>query len=95
MPTLLELFEQGQNEQLWERCCGFYDLSLTDFMRLQEQILLEQIDLLPHSELGRKVLCGERPRTVSEFRQLIPLTTYRDYVPYLSEKIESALPSNR
>jgi hypothetical protein len=92
MSSLLELLRQGQNEQLWERCCGFYDLSLDQFMKLQEQILLEQIELLPHSDLGKKLLCGERPKTVAEFRRQVPLTTYRDYVPYLSEKIESALP---
>jgi hypothetical protein len=93
MPSLLELLQQGQDAQLWERCCGFYDLSLDQFMKLQEQILLEQIELLPYSELGRKLLCGERPKTVAEFREQIPLTTYRDYVPYLPEKLESALPS--
>jgi len=34
MTTLDELFRQGSNEELWQRCCGFIDLSLPEFMNI-------------------------------------------------------------
>ena len=36
---------------------------------------------------------GARPRTVEEFRELVPLTTYKDYCPELLEKREDILPA--
>ncbi|MCJ7743889.1 MAG: GH3 auxin-responsive promoter family protein, partial [Dehalococcoidales bacterium] len=83
MSTLIELFRQGKHEELWRRCCGFIDLSLEDFMRIQRQLLLEQLELLKKSELGRYIMHELSPRNVDEFRELVPLTTYDDYAPYL------------
>ncbi|MFH1141474.1 MAG: GH3 auxin-responsive promoter family protein, partial [Chloroflexota bacterium] len=48
--------------------------------------------LLPRSELGRKVLGKARPRSLEEFRETVPLTTYGDYLPFLIEKREDVLP---
>ena len=28
-----ELIVQGRNQELWQRCCGFIDLSLKDYGR--------------------------------------------------------------
>jgi len=91
MTAEAELFKQGKYEELWQRCCGFIDLSLEDFMRIQRRLLLEQIELLKECKLGRKVMPGV-PRTVDEFREQVPLTTYADYESYLLTKDESALP---
>jgi hypothetical protein len=62
-------------------------------MSIQRRLLLEQIELLNNCELGNKVMRGAKPRSVEEFRELVPITTYADYAPYLPEKIESALPA--
>jgi hypothetical protein len=43
------------------------------------------------SVLGRKILGDRPPRTIEEFRRVVPFTTYDDYEPYLSEKREDAL----
>ena len=59
---------------------------------MQERLLLEQLRLLGTSELGRRLLGGHVPTTVEEFRQTVPLTTYADYVDYLSEQREDVLP---
>ena len=53
---------------------------------------MEQIDLLSKCELGRKLLGGKVPTSVQEFRQIVSLTTYKDYLPYLAEKREDVLP---
>jgi len=52
MSTLEELLRQGKNEEVWQKCCGFIDLSLADFMRIQKRLLLEQLELLKNCHLG-------------------------------------------
>ncbi|MFC1956717.1 GH3 auxin-responsive promoter family protein [Chloroflexota bacterium] len=88
-----ELIVQGKNQELWQRCCGFIDLSLKEFMVVQERLLLEQIELLKKCKLGRSIMLGAAPRTVADFRRQVPLTTYADYEPFLLTKNERALPS--
>ena len=89
----LDLLREGRNDELWQMCCGFIDLSLEQFMDIQKRLLLEQIELLKNSELGRKVMRGAMPETVEEFRKQVPLTTYADYLPELVEKREDVLPA--
>ena len=92
MTILTELLRQGKNEELWQRCCGFIDLSLEDFMRIQRRLLLEQIELLKKCELGRSIIGGANPTTAKEFREQVPLTTYADYAPYLLKRRMDVLP---
>jgi hypothetical protein len=92
MSDLAELFREGKHEELWRRCCGFIDLSLDEFMRTQRQLLLEQLEALKKCELGRDVMRGLSPRSVEEFRELVPLTTYEDYAPYLLKRKSAGLP---
>jgi len=89
----IDLLRQGRKEELWQMCCGFIDLSLEQFMAIQERLLLEQIGLLRNCELGRKVMHGAMPETVEEFREQVPLTTYSDYLPELAEQREDVLPA--
>ena len=92
MSTLGELLKQGRTEEMWDRCCGFIDLSLEDFMRIQRRLLLEQLELLKKCELGQRIMNGARPESVEEFRELVPLTTYADYAPYLLKRRLGVLP---
>jgi hypothetical protein len=92
MPKAIELLREGRNEELWQMCCGFLSLSIADFMDIQKRLLLEQLELLNNCKLGEKIMHGAKPRTVAEFRQLVPLTTYKDYCPELIEKREDILP---
>ncbi|MDP2932034.1 MAG: GH3 auxin-responsive promoter family protein, partial [Chloroflexota bacterium] len=93
MPKAVELLQQGRNEELWQMCCGFLNLSLPQFMNIQKSLLQEQLSLLNRSALGRKIMRGARPETVAEFRAQVPLTTYIDYYPELAEKREDVLPA--
>ncbi len=93
MSKIQELLKQGRHEELWQMCCGFLDLSLEQFMVIQKQLLLEQIDLLKTSKLGRKVMHGATPETVEEFRIQVPMTNYTDYCPELLEQREDVLPA--
>lgn len=84
-------FRTHDTAGLWKRYCGFLDLTLEEFLQIQEHLLREQIDLVADSALGEKLLQGQRPATVEEFRRGVPLTTYRDYAPYLDAKQEDCL----
>jgi len=92
MPEALQLLREGRTKELWQRCCGFIDLSIDEVMAVQRRLLLEQLESLARSTLGRRVMRGAEPRTVEEFRALVPITTYDDYVPYLTERMEDTLP---
>lgn len=92
MTTLSELLKEGKHEELWQRCCGFIDLSLDDFMKIQRRLLLEQLEMLKRCELGQYIMNGTNPCNLEEFRKQVPFTTYDDYIPYLLDKRERALP---
>jgi len=93
MTRPIELLKQGRKEELWQMCCGFIDFTLEQFMAIQKRLLLEEIELLKNSELGRRVMNGAMPETVEEFREQVPLTTYADYLPEIVEKREDVLPA--
>ncbi len=93
MSKIVEFLRQGRHQELWQMCCGFIDLNLEQFMGIQRSLLLEQLELLRNCDLGRKIMRGASPRTVEEFRERVPLTTYADYCPELLERREGVLPA--
>jgi hypothetical protein len=92
MVTASTLIKQGRNEEIWTKYCGFLDLSIDEFMEIQERLLLEQIDLLGKSMMGRMLMGDVIPSSIDEFREVVPLTTYKDYVGYLDSQREDVLP---
>ncbi|HHY92410.1 MAG TPA: GH3 auxin-responsive promoter family protein, partial [Firmicutes bacterium] len=93
MPNLVTLLREGRTAEAWTKYCGVIDLTLDEFMQVQERLLAEQLQLLSASVLGRKLLGGATPRSVADFRRGVPLTVYEDYLPYLAEKREDVLPA--
>ena len=92
MPTIKELMRAGRKDELWQMCCGFLDLNIEQFMSIQKRLLIEQIELLNNSAIGRKIFKGTIPQNIDEFRKRAPLTTYKDYCPELSERRDDSLP---
>ena len=84
-------FKTLTDDELWQRYCGFLDLSPDEFMNIQRQLLLDEIDLVADSTLGKKIIGSRKPKSVDEFRRRVPITTYDDYEPYLSERQDDAL----
>jgi hypothetical protein len=84
-------FQSLTEQELWRRYCGFLDFTVKEFMGVQEQLLVDQMERVWASPLGRKVIGDRKPSSVKEFRELVPLTGYDDYEPYLSEKQEDVL----
>ena len=77
--TFEEKLKNKEYDQIWQEYCGFLDLSMDEYMTIQNRLLKEQIDLWCSSPLGQKILKGKMPRTIEEFRRMVPLTTYEDY----------------
>jgi hypothetical protein len=92
MTRPIELLREGRKDELWQMCCGFMDLNLEQFMAIQRRLMAEQIEFLKASSLGRKLMRGAKPTSIDEFRAVVPLTTYGDYIPELTEKREETLP---
>ncbi len=93
MPTVTELMAEGRQDELWDKYCGFLDLTIEEFMQIQRRLLLEQIHLLARCDLGRALLGGKKPTSIEEFRAVAPITTYADYLPFLVAKSDSPLPA--
>jgi len=91
MSIASELLRKGKMRDVWHKYCGWLDLSLKEFVEIQTHLLLEQLGLLSQCELGAKLLRGVVPKSVDEFRERVPLTTYADY-PELLDKREGVLP---
>lgn len=77
-------FSSADPDLVWMRYCSFLDLPIQDFTEIQDELLMEQVQLVAESALGRRLLRGTTPSSVAEFRSKIPLTTYSDYIPFLA-----------
>ncbi len=92
MTNLIDIWKRGDKKQIWNRFCGYLDLTVPAFMRIQEGLLMEQLQLLIRCELGRRILRGKVPNSVEEFRAQVPVTDYSFYEAYLSQQNEDVLP---
>jgi len=85
-----ELFLSGDQEAIWNKYCGFLDLSPQEFRGIQEHLLLESLELTAGTPLARRFL-SSTPRSVEEFRATAPLTGYAEYEDVLSARDGRAL----
>jgi hypothetical protein len=93
MQNIVELLRMGRHDEIWRMYCGFLDLTLAEFMAVQDRLLREQLNLVNASPWGELFFHGARPSTMAEFRQIAPLTRYEDYASYLGEQREELLPA--
>jgi hypothetical protein len=84
------LFESRDKVKIWQKYCGFLDFTLSEFMDTQKQLLMEEIELIHGSPIAIRFM-PKRPTTVTEFRDMVSMTTYKDYADYFSKKDESVL----
>ena len=93
MLTRESVFQSRDTVRIWEKFCGFLDLSVQEFMDIQNELLMEEIELVADSPLGKKIMKNQKPNSLEEYRKLVPLTTYEDYAPYIGNCQEDALSS--
>lgn len=90
--SLQQQLERQEFDAIWNRYCGFLDLSMEEYMRIQRRLMEEQIGLWSASALGQSILKGKRPSGIEEFRSMVPLTSYEDYADILLRKESGMLP---
>ena len=86
--------KERKDWELWKEYCGFLDLTIEEFMAIQNRLMLEQISKWKASGIGKAILKGRNPETIEEFRKMVPLTSYEDYADSLSLKDKSILPDD-
>ncbi|MCF2679372.1 GH3 auxin-responsive promoter family protein [Faecalicatena contorta] len=92
--NLKEKLKKHQYKEIWQQYCGFLDLSMDGYMKIQKRLMEEQIQLWSNSGLGQSILKGKHPKNLDEFRQMVPLTEYEDYADILLSKQPDMLPGN-
>ena len=78
-----ERLKRDSRTDLWKEYCGFLELSIDDYMYIQNRLMEEQIQKWSASGLGKRFLGDKVPQTVDEFREAVPLTSYIDYADVL------------
>ena len=84
--NLEEKLKKQQYKEIWQQYCGFLDLSMDGYMKIQRRLMEEQIRLWSNCGLGQSILKGKYPKNLDEFRKMVPLTTYEDYADVLLTK---------
>ena len=92
--NLKEKLKKHQYKEIWQQYCGFLDLSMDGYMKIQRRLMEEQIRLWSNSGLGQSILKGKHPENLDEFREMVPLTEYDDYADILLSKQPDMLPGN-
>ena len=80
-------------ERIWDEYCGFLEMSISDYMFVQKRLMEEQMHKWCESGLGKSIIGEYIPKSIDEFRQRVPLTTYEDYADILLSKQEDMLPA--
>jgi hypothetical protein len=83
---------KSEYDRVWLKYCGFLDLDLSQFMSIQESLLLQQLEKATCCPLGKRLTGGRAPASVEEYRHTVPLTTYEDYLPELDPLDGHSLP---
>ena len=84
--------KNDKNEDVWNEYCGFMHISMKEYMQIQRRLMEEQMNVWCNSGVGKKILQGKKPKTIDEFRKMVPLTTYEDYADILLSKRSDMLP---
>ncbi len=83
---------KSEYDRVWCKYCGFLDLDLPQFMSIQDSLLLQQLEKVAQCPLGKRLLGNKTPLSVEEYRNIVPLTTYEDYVLELDPGDAPSLP---
>ena len=92
--SLGEKLRKQQYDAIWKEYCGFLDLTMQDYMKIQNRLMEEQIQLWSDCELGKSILKGRSHPGSTSSAGWYPLTTYEDYADMLLQKRSETLPGN-
>ncbi len=86
-----KFFQNSSDTDLWQRYCGFMDLSMDAYMEIRGYMSLEQVKLVAGAPLASKIMGGSQPDSVKMFRSVVPITTYDDYADFIGAGPDGAL----
>ena len=86
-------YKSKSKKEIWEQYCGFLDLSIDEFMAIQNRLMNEQLLLWKESKLGKSLLKKD-VNNIEDFRSEFKLTNYKDYADILLVKNDEMLPAN-
>jgi protein-S-isoprenylcysteine O-methyltransferase Ste14 len=92
MKNATRLLKEGKIAELWNEYCGFLDLSVEQFMEIQQNLLTEQLAKLGGCQLGKHFVGDSPPQTIEDFKNRVPFTFYDDYADFLLERSYASLP---
>lgn len=58
--SLSERLQKREYQEIWNQYCGFLDLNIEEYMKIQNRLMEEQIQLFSSCELGSLILKGKR-----------------------------------
>ena len=61
--------KKQQYNEIWQQYCGFLDLSMNGYMKIQRRLMEEQVKLWSNCGLGQSILKGKHPQNLDEFRK--------------------------
>ena len=90
--TTKDLIRKNNKRYLWNKYCSFLELSIDEYMDIQNRLILEQITLWKDSVIGKSILNNDDINSIDDFRNKVKLTTYDDYAKILLKKENEYLP---
>ena len=79
-------------KEVYDEYCSFMDLSIEEYMQIQNSLLKEQIEMWQSSLLAKSIIKDKKINSLKDFKKVIPLTTYDDYADILLRRNDSYLP---
>ena len=64
--NLEEKLKKQQYKEIWQQYCGFLDLSMNGYMKIQRRLMEEQVKLWSNCGLGQSILKGKHPQNLDE-----------------------------
>jgi hypothetical protein len=86
-------YKSKSKKEIWLQYCGFLDLSIDEFMAIQNRLMTEQLLIWKKSTLGKSLL-KQDVDSIEDFRSKFELTDYQDYADILLLKKDEMLPTN-
>ena len=73
-------FINADEKRTWREYCAVVELPIQQFMDIQNALLLEQLDVVANNRWFTQFVGTRPPRTIEEYRRVVPLHTWKSYV---------------
>ena len=71
-------------KRMWREYCAVVQLPMQQFLDIQNTLLSEQLELVSKSEWHRRFAGGYPPKSIEQYRRVVPLRRWWDYADHLN-----------